>query len=109
MIIKNAIKCRKCGDVIESTSTHDFKICSCGACAVDGGHEYLRRSAPSLDDFIDLSVVKLDESADKLFSHNGTAGRGVAATYCFIQLIVAHMCGRKLGILFCLSVRRLLQ
>lgn len=46
MIIKNAIKCRKCGDVIESTSTHDFKICSCGACAVDGGHEYLRRSAP---------------------------------------------------------------
>lgn len=67
MIIKNAIKCRKCGDVIESTSTHDFKICSCGACAVDGGHEYLRCSAPSLDDFIDLSVVKLDESADKLF------------------------------------------
>ena len=67
MIIKNAIKCRKCGDVIESTSTHDFKICSCGTCAVDGGHDYLRRSAPSLDDFIDLSVVKLDESADKLF------------------------------------------
>ena len=91
MIIKNAIKCRKCGDVIESTSTHDFKICSCGACAVGGGHEYLRRSAPSLDDFIDLSVVKLDESADKLFFHNGTAGRGVAATCCFIQLIVAQM------------------
>lgn len=91
MIIKNAIKCRKCGDVIESTSTHDFKICSCGACAVDGGHEYLRRSAPSLNVFIDLSVVKLDESDDKLFFHNGTAGRGVAAACCFIQLIVAHM------------------
>ena len=109
MMIKNAIKCKKCGEVIESVSLHDFKICSCGACAVGGGHEYLRRSAPSLDDFIDLSVVKLDESADKLFFHNGTAGRGVAATCCFIQLIVAHMCGRKLGILFCLSVRRLLQ
>ena len=91
MIIKNAIKCRKCGDVIESTSTHDFKIYSCGACAVDGGHEYLRRSAPSLNVFIDLSVVKLDESDDKLFFHNGTAGRGVAAACCFIQLIVAHM------------------
>lgn len=91
MIIKNAIKCRKCGDVIESTSTHDFKICSCGACAVDGGHEYLRRSAPSLDDFTDLSVVKLDESADKLFFHNGTAGRGVAATCCFIQFTATHL------------------
>lgn len=67
MIIKNAIKCKKCEEVIESVSLHDFKICSCGACAVDGGHEYLRRSAPSPDDFIDLSVVKLDESADKLF------------------------------------------
>lgn len=67
MVIKNAIKCKKCGEVIESVSLHDFKICPCGACAVDGGHEYLRRSAPSLNVFIDLSVVKLDESDDKLF------------------------------------------
>ena len=67
MMIKNAIKCKKSGEVIESVSLHDFKICLCGACAVGGGHEYLRRSAPSLDDFIDLSVVKLDESAEKLF------------------------------------------
>ena len=72
-------------------SLRGTRIRLCGACAVDGGHEYLRRSAPSLDDFIDLSVVKLDESADKLFFHNGTAGRGVAAACCFIQLIVAHM------------------
>ena len=39
----NKIKCKKCGDIIESTSVHDFKWCSCGAVAVDGGHEYLRR------------------------------------------------------------------
>ena len=42
-IIRNAIRCKKCGEVIESKSVHDFKFCSCGACAVDGGHEYLRR------------------------------------------------------------------
>ena len=48
-------KCKKCGDIIESTSVHDFKTCSCGACSVDGGHDYLRRCAESLDDFIDLS------------------------------------------------------
>lgn len=54
-IIKNAIRCKKCGDIIESVSVHDFKTCSCGACSVDGGHEYLRRCATSLDDFIDLS------------------------------------------------------
>ena len=40
---KNAIKCKKCGDVIESVSVDDFKFCSFGACAVDGGQCYLRR------------------------------------------------------------------
>lgn len=39
----NAVRCKNCGDVIESQSTHDFVKCSCGACAVDGGIEYLRR------------------------------------------------------------------
>ena len=46
-IIRNAIRCKKCGEVIESKSVHDFKFCSCGACAVDGGHEYLRRCGSS--------------------------------------------------------------
>ena len=66
-IIRNAIRCKKCGDVIESKTVHDFKFCSCGSCAVDGGHDYLRRSAPSLDDFIDLSVVELEEPSDTPF------------------------------------------
>lgn len=43
IIRSNKIKWRKCGDIIESTSVHDFKFCSCGACAVDGGKDYLRR------------------------------------------------------------------
>ena len=42
-IIRNAIRCKKCGEVIESKTVHDFKFCSCGSCAVDGGHDYLRR------------------------------------------------------------------
>ena len=42
-IIKNAIQCKLCGDIIESTYRHDYIQCSCGACSVDGGHDYLRR------------------------------------------------------------------
>lgn len=57
MIIRNAIQCKLCGDIIESFSTHDFKFCSCGACAVDGGHDYLKRSAKSFDNIIELSEV----------------------------------------------------
>ena len=42
-IRRNAIKCKKCGDIIDSKTTHDFKFCTCRSCAVDGGHDYLRR------------------------------------------------------------------
>ena len=42
-IIVNKIKCRRCNDIIESMHGHDFKWCKCGAVAVDGGRDYLRR------------------------------------------------------------------
>ena len=53
-IIKNMIKCRNCGDVIESVSVHDFKQCSCRKVAVDGGHNYLRRCGDP-DEWEDMS------------------------------------------------------
>lgn len=56
-IMRNIIKCKKCGDVIESCSVHDFKFCSCGSCAVDGGHEYLRRCG-NPEDWEDLSEMQ---------------------------------------------------
>ena len=62
-IVKNAIQCKKCGDIIESTSVHNFVTCSCGACSVDGGHDYLRRCG-NLDDFVDLSIIESDNKED---------------------------------------------
>lgn len=53
-IIRNTIRCKKCGNVIESTYAHDFKFCSCGAVAVDGGKDYLRRCGKH-EDFEELS------------------------------------------------------
>lgn len=42
-LLVNKIRCRKCGDIIESIYRHDMKTCSCGAVAVDGGCDYIRR------------------------------------------------------------------
>ena len=42
-ILVNKIRCRKCGDILESLHLHDAKSCSCGECFVDGGTDYLRR------------------------------------------------------------------
>ena len=64
MIIRNVIRCKKCGDIIESKSVHDFKFCKCGAVAVDGGKDYLRRCG-SLDDFEELSVVSKDKTPEQ--------------------------------------------
>ena len=54
-ITKNAIQCKLCGEVIESKHVHDFVQCKCGACAVDGGHDYLRRCFRDKDCYIDIS------------------------------------------------------
>ena len=56
-ILHNRIRCKKCGEVIESFTVHDFKWCSCGAVAVDGGKDYLRRCG-NREDYEDLSEVR---------------------------------------------------
>ena len=56
-IVRNMIRCKKCRDVIESCTVHDFKFCSCESCAVDGGHEYLRRCG-NPEDWEELSETK---------------------------------------------------
>ena len=53
-ILVNKIRCKKCGDIIESKTVHDFKFYKCESVAVDGGHDYLRRLG-ELEDWEDLS------------------------------------------------------
>ena len=77
MIIKNAIRCNICGDEIESTHRHDFVTCKCGACSVDGGHDYLRRCFKEEGCYTDISIVSvksvcdLDQQALPGGSHSG--------------------------------------
>ena len=65
-IIKNAIQCKLCGEIIESTYRHSFVECKCGACAVDGGHDYLRCCSQYEDCYIDLSeTIEIPEKDSK--------------------------------------------
>lgn len=65
-IIRNAARCLRCGDVIESTFGHHWVACSCGAIYVDGGHAYLRRGGDP-NDVEELSEVseESDRHADE--------------------------------------------
>lgn len=61
-IIKNKAQCRLCGDVIESTHRHDFKMCSCGEISVDGGTDYISRSYKNRENIIELSEFEEDDA-----------------------------------------------
>jgi predicted Abi (CAAX) family protease len=62
MILSNQVRCNKCGDEPFSAHVHDFKQCSCGNVAVDGGMEYLRRVGNLLD-YTDMSIEIPREAA----------------------------------------------
>ena len=70
-IVSNRIRCKFCGEVVESMSVHHFVQCRCGKCFTDGGHEYIRRGADADDGqspeeiYEDLSVY-LDEKTGRL-------------------------------------------
>jgi hypothetical protein len=60
MILSNQAKCLTCGDTPFSAHVHDFKYCSCGAMAVDGGMEYIRRLGDSsLIEEMSISMSKV--------------------------------------------------
>lgn len=65
-ITVNKIRCRKCGDIIESKSVYDFRSCKCGSVAVDGGHNYLRRVG-NLEDWEDLSEYEVIEDENTIW------------------------------------------
>lgn len=58
MIIENKIKYKKCGEIIESKTVHDFKWCKCKSVAVDGENDYLRRLGKE-EDYEELSKVEI--------------------------------------------------
>jgi|TARA_R110002126_G_scaffold12314_3_gene53651 hypothetical protein len=63
MIIQNQIRCLKCKDEPYSNSKNDLKECDCGAVAVDGGMDYLRRIG-NPEDYREMSVTIPDGVAN---------------------------------------------
>jgi hypothetical protein len=60
MIVQNAIRCKKCGDLVASEHRHDFRWCKCKSVAVDGGHDYLKRVG-NREDWEEASIVTGDD------------------------------------------------
>jgi tRNA(Ile2) C34 agmatinyltransferase TiaS len=65
VVVTNKAQCRLCGDILTSTSNHDYQRCTCGEIAVDGGQSYIKRSAKDLNNIIELS-----ETYDEAYEAN---------------------------------------
>ena len=64
---RHAIQCRKCSETIESKHRHDFKYCSCGAVAIDGGISAGNRILGDLSDIEDRSIYCAIIQKKKIF------------------------------------------
>lgn len=63
----NAIKCKKCGDIIYSRCRHDFHWCSCDNVAIDGGFDYMKISFKESDSYESLQI-DIDVTKSKLYN-----------------------------------------
>lgn len=63
MILSNQVRCTLCGDEPFSRSVHDYRSCKCGAVAVDGGMQYLKRVGGS---YKELSIELPDPLVKEL-------------------------------------------
>lgn len=54
-ILRNSVRCKKCKAHIESKYRHHYVQCGCGAVAVDGGKDYLKRTG-NLEDIEETSI-----------------------------------------------------
>ena len=83
-LIRNAARCRLCGDTVESVNGHDARGCSCGALIVDGGLAMIRRlkkhGAPpsSFEELSEAEVLTVEVVLGRLAA--ARAGQNPAAT-----------------------------
>ena len=57
-VIRNAFRCKKCGETVVSGTRHSFVHCKCGN-FTDGGTDYIRRGG-NFEDMEDLSEYEED-------------------------------------------------
>lgn len=73
-IYKNKVRCCGCGDLIMSTSRHEFVTCKCGDVSVDGGTAYLRRVFREGAKWEELSVTDETEGPGRRFVDTARSG-----------------------------------
>jgi len=76
-----AIQCSHCKDIIFSRTTHDFRWCSCGKVAIDGGFDYTRIIG-NYGDFTNLEIEIKQTKSELICDYiTGTDNFGLIKNY----------------------------
>lgn len=73
IILRNSAKCLNCNEEIESKHRHDLVDCECGGLAVDGGHNYIKRSY--VVDYAETSIESNDLLVAREYFKWGSYGK----------------------------------
>lgn len=79
VLLRNRVKCKKCGDIIESKSVHDCVWCSCHSIMTDGGLDYIHRGG-NWDDMEPMDEWYDPNEPPKEFSPEHLKRMGVTIT-----------------------------
>ena len=94
MILSNQAYCLKCNDGPYSAHVHDFQYCKCGAMAVDGGMEYLRRLGSH---YRDVSIVISDEDGKALLEAIADPSKNDLGKLCNVSRVLRDRMGINIG------------
>ena len=63
IIKRNRAQCRRCNDILESTTESDRVVCRCKNLVVSGGTIELYRSALYISDLVEMAEFEFDPTA----------------------------------------------
>lgn len=97
MILSNQARCVHCGDEPYSAHRHDFRYCECGAMAVDGGMDYLRRLG-NPEDIVEMAISISDEEYRALVEAIKDPTKNILGTVCNIARVLRDDMNINIGV-----------
>ena len=97
MILSNQIHCVHCGDEPYSAHRHDFRHCECGAVAVDGGMDYLRRIG-NPEDMVEMSIQITEDDYDALVKAINDKSKNDLGKICNLARVLRDELNVNIGI-----------
>ena len=97
MILSNQVRCVACGDEPFSAHRHDFRYCKCGAVAVDGGMDYLRRLGDP-EGMVEMSISITQDEYEMLEAAIEDPSKNTLGKVCSIARVLRDDMNINIGV-----------